>query len=146
MEQVQQLNNLTANPQFQNIRNQIVANPSGAQQILPQLLILVQQQFPGIMPIIQSNPQILMQLLANGSLNIQGYPPQNPEMGGGGVQPPTTQPGQQVPQPTIELTEDDRANIDTIMSMGFNEQQSIEAYMVCNKNVELAINYLFDSG
>lgn len=87
-----------------------------------------------------------MQLIANGSLNIQGYPGQNPHMGGGGgVQPPTTQPGQQVPQPTIELTEDDRANINTIVSMGFNEQQAIEAYMVCNKNVELAINYLFDN-
>jgi UV excision repair protein RAD23 len=99
------------------------------------------------MPIIQANPQILMQLISTGSLNIQGFPPQAPNMGGGGggVQPPSTQPGQQVPQPTIELTEDDRANIDTIISMGFNEQQAIEAYMVCNKNVELAINYLFDS-
>lgn len=31
------------------------------------------------------------------------------------------------------------------MTLGFTEQQCIEAYLVCNKNADLAVNYLLDS-
>lgn len=147
LDQAEALNQLCANPQFQNLRNQILANPQGAQQVVPQLLVLIQQSHPQVAPIFQSNPQILMLLISQGRLNIQQVPgeqvdPQQPDnqQPGQNIPPPQTQ-----PQPTIELTEDDRNNIDTIMSMGFNEQQAVEAYLVCNKNVELAINYLFDN-
>ena len=29
--------------------------------------------------------------------------------------------------------------------MGFTQQQCIEAYLVCNKNADLAVNYLLDN-
>lgn len=32
-----------------------------------------------------------------------------------------------------------------LMGFGFLEQECIEAYLVCNKNLEMALNYLLDS-
>jgi len=35
-------------------------------------------------------------------------------------------------------------DIQMIMDLGFTKPQAAEAYLVCDKNVELAISYLFD--
>ena len=132
---------------FQQFRLQAIQNPN----IIPQLLTYVQQNHPNIHQLLMTNPNLMFHLLVHGSPNVVGAPGQDT----GQVQPGTTNPpGQpqvvqpQPPappvQPTIELSEDDHANIQTIMEMGFTQEQAIEAYLVCNKNVELAINYLFD--
>jgi len=88
----------------------------------------------------------MLHLLIHGRPNVIGAPGQNndPIPGSGNSSQPAPPPPAPPMQPTIELSEDDHANIQTIMEMGFTQEQAIEAYLVCNKNVELAINYLFD--
>ena len=44
----------------------------------------------------------------------------------------------------MALTEEDMAAIQSMMNFGFTQDQCIEAYLVCNKNQELALNYLLD--
>ena len=143
-QQLQEINNLTASPQFQAFRLQALQN----QNILPQILMFIEQNHPNVLPLLQANPQLLIHLLIHGQANVIGAPGQNP--GPGQHAPPIANnpgyvaPPPPVPQPTIELSEDDRANVQIIIQMGFNEAQAIEAYLVCNKNVDLAVNYLFD--
>jgi len=35
-------------------------------------------------------------------------------------------------------------DIQMIMDLGFSKGQAAEAYLVCDKNLEMAISYLFD--
>jgi len=44
-----------------------------------------------------------------------------------------------------DLTEQDQHNIDTLVSLGFPKDASIQAYLLCNKNVELAASMLMDN-
>ncbi|EJW74606.1 hypothetical protein WUBG_14486, partial [Wuchereria bancrofti] len=58
--------------------------------------------------------------------------------GGGGVAPPA---GEQR-QVAIHVTEAERDAINRLKSMGFPEQLVIEAYFACDKNEDLAANYI----
>jgi UV excision repair protein RAD23 len=53
-------------------------------------------------------------------------------MGGGG--------GQQ-----IQITEEEKAAIDRLTALGFEFELAAEAFFACEKNEEMAANYLFDS-
>ena len=44
-----------------------------------------------------------------------------------------------------DLTEQDQFNIDTLVLLGFSKDDSIQAYLLCNKNVELAASMLMDN-
>merc|ERR1719378_866013 len=59
-------------------------------------------------------------------------PPQGPQGGGGGGG-------------GIQVTQQEKAAIDRLKAMGFPEHAAVEAYMVCDKNEELAANYLFNA-
>lgn len=43
------------------------------------------------------------------------------------------------------LNDDDKANIDILVGMGFSRKNATEAYLSCDKNVALAANFLFES-
>jgi hypothetical protein len=62
------------------------------------------------------------------------------------TQTPTTQtPTTQTPTRTTQtLTEEDRNNIQTLINLGYNEQHSIIAYLMANKNINLAASILLD--
>jgi len=47
----------------------------------------------------------------------------------------------QGPQPTAQ----EKEAIDRLVAMGFTKQQATEAYFLCDKNEDLAANYLFDN-
>lgn len=48
-------------------------------------------------------------------------------------------------QSNDNFTDQDQHNIDTLVSLGFPKNASIQAYLLCNKNVELAASMLMDN-
>lgn len=72
--------------------------------------------------------QQLIQALASGAA---------PGMGGlGGVPPGATR---------IQLTEEEAANLNQLVAMGFDRQEALQVFLACDKNVEMAASMLFDS-
>merc|ERR1719242_1735928 len=45
----------------------------------------------------------------------------------------------------IQVTSQEKEAIDRLKAMGFPEHAAVEAYMVCDKNEEIAANYLFSN-
>ena len=96
-------------------------------------------------------PELLQQLAAAGGGNQAGMEQQlmnvlqNPEMlqalmnGAGGQ-------GGALPENTIQVTAEEKAALDRLQSMGFSRQRVIEAYFACDKNEDMALNFLLDQG
>ena len=51
----------------------------------------------------------------------------------------------QPPSNYIQVTQEEKAAIDRLADLGFDKQLAIEAFFACDKNEELAANYLFDA-
>lgn len=89
-------------------------------QLLPQLLQQIQQTNPALYQQFQQNPEAMLQML----------------LGGAARAPPAGQ---------IHLSPKEHQDVETIMMMGeFGKQDSLEAYLACDKNVEIALNYLYE--
>ncbi|KAH7339476.1 hypothetical protein B0J17DRAFT_751980 [Rhizoctonia solani] len=119
------LENLQNSPAFQNTLGAIRENPALLQPLIQQLA--------------QSNPQIAQQLAQNPELLYQilgGMGGDEGEDYGEGQIPPGAQ--------VINITEEERAAIGRLEALGFPRQAVIEAYFACDKNEELAANYLFE--
>ncbi|THU95349.1 UV excision repair protein Rad23 [Dendrothele bispora CBS 962.96] len=109
-------------PQMQQIRDLIAQDPASLQLVMQQLA----QQNPQLAQLLAQNPEMLMQLLGGGG-----------DEDGEGV-PPGTQ--------VISVSPEERAAIERLEALGFPRQRVIEAYFACDKNEELAANYLFENG
>ena len=83
---------------------------------------------------------------------IAGHPPG--QMGGmGGGMPPGGMGGAgggmgggQPPPGTIQVSPEEMEAIKRLESLGFPKNRAAEAYFACDKNEELAANFLFDAG
>ncbi|KDR75954.1 hypothetical protein GALMADRAFT_248770 [Galerina marginata CBS 339.88] len=115
---------LRDNPQIQQLRQQMAQNPALIQPLIQQLA----SQNPAIAQMIAQNPEALFQLL--------GIELDDGDEGG------PVPPGAHV----VSVTEEERAAIQRLESLGFPRQAVLEAYFACDKNEELAANYLFESG
>ncbi|TFK44640.1 hypothetical protein BDQ12DRAFT_702061 [Crucibulum laeve] len=114
-------------PQIQQLREQIANNPAIAQPLIQQLAA----QHPAIANAIAQNPEAMLQLLGIDPDQL-GFDDE------GGAVPPGAQ--------VISVTEEERAAIQRLEALGFPRQVVLEAYFACDKNEELAANYLFESG
>jgi len=115
---------LNSNPQFQRIRELIHSNP----QLLQPLLQQLGQSNPELMEIISSNPDAFVRLLNEGMGEDQQGDDGNPY---GGAVP-------------IQISQEEAEAITRLEALGFERSLVIEAYFACDKNEELAANYLFN--
>lgn len=119
-QQMAQLQELVATPEFENIRQQALQNP----QVLQELMGFLQQHRPDLLQLFQQHPPLLLAVIT-GQYQVQGETAEEGEA-------------------TAELTPEDMVAIEMMQSFGFSAQQCVEAYLLCDKNQELAINYLLD--
>ncbi|RDA83488.1 hypothetical protein CP532_7042 [Ophiocordyceps camponoti-leonardi (nom. inval.)] len=110
---------LRHNPQFQQLRQVVQQQPQMLEPILQQL----GAGNPQLAQLIASNPDQFLQLLGEDVDDDAPLPP--------GAQ-------------AISVTEEERDAIERLCRLGFDRDQAIQAYFACDKNEELAANFLFD--
>ena len=111
---------LRHNAQFQQLRQVVQQQPQMLEPILQQL----GAGNPQLAQLIAQNPEQFLQLLS--------------EVGGDDDAP--LPPGAH----QISVTEEERDAIERLVRLGFTQDQAIQAYFACDKNEELAANFLFD--
>ncbi|KAJ1258868.1 hypothetical protein BS78_10G108500 [Paspalum vaginatum] len=115
-------------PQFQALLQLVQANP----QILQPMLQELGKQNPQILRLIQENQAEFLRLVN-----------ETPEGGPGGNM--LGQLAAAMPQ-TVTVTPEEREAIQRLEGMGFNRELVLEVFFACNKDEELAANYLLDHG
>ncbi|KAH8889348.1 UV excision repair protein Rad23 [Thozetella sp. PMI_491] len=106
-------------------------------------------QFQQLRQVVQQQPQMLepiLQQLGAGNPQLAQLIAQNPDQflsllsESGGDDDAPLPPGAQA----IAVTEEERDAIERLCRLGFDRDQAIQAYFACDKNEELAANFLFD--
>lgn len=110
---------LRNNPQFQQLRQVVQQQP----QMLEPILQQVGAGNPNLAQMIANHPEQFLQLLAEDVDEDAPLPP--------GAQ-------------QISVTEEERDAIERLCRLGFERDLVIQAYFACDKNEELAANFLFD--
>ncbi|CEM08008.1 unnamed protein product [Vitrella brassicaformis CCMP3155] len=104
-------------PQFNQLRALVQSQPESLNQILQSISV----QNPELMTLIQQHPEEFVRIL------------QEPV----GPQPPQVI--------TVQLTPEDDQAVQRLEALGFSRHAAAEAYISCDKNEELAANYLFEN-
>ncbi|KAL5507245.1 RAD23 [Sanghuangporus vaninii] len=119
-----------SDPQLNQLRNTVMQNPALLQPMIQQIA----QSNPQLAQYLEQNPEALLQFL--GALGGEGGFEEG-EGGEGGLPPGTH---------VLQVTPEERAAIERLEALGFSRQQVLEAYLACDKNEEMAANYLFEHG
>ncbi|ERN07124.1 ubiquitin receptor RAD23b [Amborella trichopoda] len=117
---------LRNNEQFQTLRHMVQANP----QILQPMLQELSKQNPQLLRLIQEHQAEFLQLINEPAEGAEG------DLFG--------QAEQDMPQ-SITVTPEEREAIERLEAMGFDRALVIEAFLACDRNEELAINYLLEN-
>ncbi|KAJ8544822.1 hypothetical protein K7X08_017405 [Anisodus acutangulus] len=115
---------LSNSPQFQALRAMVQANP----QILQPMLQELGKQNPQLMRLIQEHQADFLRLInepVEGEGNVPG------------------QPAGAIPQ-AVTFTPEEHEAIERLEAMGFDRALVLQVFFACNKNEELAANYLLD--
>ncbi|KAJ6804042.1 ubiquitin receptor RAD23b-like [Iris pallida] len=116
---------LRNNQQFQALRAMVQANP----QILQPMLQELSKQNPQLLRLIQEHHAEFLQLINEPVEGIEGDL--------------FDQPDQEMPH-AISVTPAEQEAIGRLESMGFDRARVIEAFLACDRNEELAANYLLE--
>ncbi|CAI0421020.1 unnamed protein product [Linum tenue] len=118
---------LRNNQQFQALRSMVQSNP----QILQPMLQELGKQNPNLLRMIQEHHAEFLQLI------------NEPQDGSDGFREMFDQPDQEMPH-AINVTPAEQAAIERLEAMGFDRPLVIEAFLACDRNEELAANYLLE--
>lgn len=133
-----QLAFLRTQPQFQQMRTLLQQNPSMLNAVLQQIG--------------QSNPQLLQMISLNQEAFIRMI--NEPEGGSsgssgssGGTAPgESDRSGSMVEPGVIQVSPQDKEAIERLKALGFPEHLVVQAYFACDKNENLAANFLLSQG
>lgn len=143
---------LRAQPQFQQMRQLIQQNP----QLLPAFLQQIRQTNPRLLEMITQNQERFVQMLNNDSESGGGgggsggggsgavVPPASGGGGGSGGGGTGGAPGagSLAEGGYIQVTPEEKQAIERLKALGFPEGLCIQAYFACEKNEDLAANFL----
>ncbi|CAG5122031.1 unnamed protein product [Candidula unifasciata] len=117
---------LRSQPQFQRMRVAIQENP----HLLPALLQQIGQNNPRLLQVISQNQERFVAML--NEPDVAADPER--DQGAGGTRAPGSE--------YISVTQEEKLAIDRLKALGFPEAMCIQAYFACDKNEDLAANFL----
>lgn len=124
---------LRTQPQFLNMRLAIQQNPS----LLPALLQQLGRENPQLLQQISQHQELFIQML-NEPAGEGGDVPEVGELGAAGEEG--------APVNYIQVTPQEKEAIERLKALGFPEALVIQAYFACEKNENLAANFLLNQG
>jgi len=124
-------------PQFEMMRRSIQANPGA----LPGLLQELGRSNQQLLALISNNQQEFIAML-NEPIDEGGADGAGDADGGGDADGAGG--GANVPQ--VQVTQEEKAKIDNMVSMGFSEHEVVQAFFACDKDESLAVNFLLSGG
>ncbi|CAG8455519.1 12692_t:CDS:2 [Rhizophagus irregularis] len=110
-------------PQLQQLRQLVQQNPALLQHLVQQ----IGASNPQLLQLINNDPANFLRILQEG--------------GGGGEE---TREGNLPPPQYVSVTQEEKEAIDRLEALGFERALAIEAFLACERNEEMAANYLFD--
>lgn len=119
---------LRSQPQFQQMRAVVQQNPDLLNAVLQQ----IGQTNPALLQLISQNQEAFVRMLNE----PQGSTTSSSGGGGGGGQTATISPT------AVPVTPQDKEAIERLKALGFPEHLVIQAYFACEKNENLAANFL----
>jgi UV excision repair protein RAD23 len=126
---------LRTQPQFQQMRHVIQQNP----QLLNAVLQQIGQTNPALLQLISQNQESFVRMLNEPTPGAATTGGGNIPSGGSlGSQAATGGP----PQGMIQVTPQDKDAIERLKALGFPEHLVVQAYFACEKNENLAANFL----
>jgi len=137
------LEDIAAMPGFDVLRETAMMDPESIPELLVQF-VNNEEVAAQVLAAVQQNPEAFLQMIQNaGGVTNQMLPQVPSVIAPAGRQLVRPALGTQTPllnAPTFTAT--DREAIQRIIDMGFSEPSAYEAYLVCDKNEVLAINYI----
>lgn len=124
---------LRTQPQFLDMRQAIQQNPA----LLPALLQQLGRENPQLLQQISQHQELFIQML-NEPVGEGGEAPEVGEMGAAGEEG--------APVNYIQVTPQEKEAIERLKALGFPEALVIQAYFACEKNENLAANFLLNQG
>lgn len=105
-------------PQMDQIRQLMEQNPAGLQQMIQQVVA----SNPGLAQLLTENPEEFLRQLGGGAEEREGDPS------------------------VVHVTPEEHEAIQRLEALGFPRHRVLEAYFACDRNEEMAANYLFENG
>uniref|UniRef100_V5GYQ7 UV excision repair protein RAD23 n=1 Tax=Anoplophora glabripennis TaxID=217634 RepID=V5GYQ7_ANOGL len=123
-------------PQFQQMRQVIQQNP----QLLNAVLQQIGQTNPALLQLISQNQESFVRMLNEPSSGNPNPAASTVPSGGASLGSQAASGG--APQGMIQVTPQDKDAIERLKALGFPEHLVVQAYFACEKNENLAANFL----